>query len=324
MVWRSLPIRETVANALMRLASQRAGGMTLLISGPPGLYQERVALHLAQAVLCERRDGDACGECSACRRVTSGLHPDLLTFRPEGANHKIEALRTAKEQASLHAFEGDRKVISIQKADRMLMEGANSLLKVLEEPPAHVLFVLCTDHHESILATILSRCRHIQLSPLGMEHLSDWMSVNHPEIGMERTRTIARLAGGRPGLAEELLGDDWAEQRDAVVDMLASVRKPDPLAVVNEAQKLSKDRPKARQTLVTLLGLVRDGLMLCEGVARDALVHGDCGARLDAVWRGSTADQMIQRFETTAEGIRHIDANHNVQATLEGVLRSYL
>ena len=323
MAWQSLPIRSSVARALHRLSARRAGGVTLLISGAPGLYQEPVALHLAQAFLCEQRDGDACGACSACKRVSTEVHPDLLLFRPAGANHRIDDLRVAKEQAQLHPYEADRKVLAIMRADRMLQEGANSLLKVLEEPPDHVLFVLSTDHHEAILPTILSRCRHVRLSPLARDDLAEWLIRTH-DVEQDRAHAIARLAGGRPALAEDLLHNDWADQRDAVLDMVESVRRESSLAVVTVAQKFAKDRAKAREFLATLLALVRDGLMLREGIAPESLIHRDRTDRMTAMWDGNTPDRMIECFESTAEGIRRLDGNHNISATLEGVLRSFL
>ena len=322
MAWCSLPTRSSVATALQSLAVQRTGGMSLLITGPLGMGQETVAEYLGRALLCEKGDGDVCGECSTCLRTAERVHPDLLLFEPEGANHKIDTLREAIVQAQFHPYEAERRVFVVFKADRMQPAAGNCLLKVLEEPPQHVLFILSTDHEEAILSTIISRCRPIKLLPLPADDLTRWLRQKHA-IDAEQAGAVAKMSGGRPGLAEDLLGEDWIEKREGVLKLLSAVRGKGGPAVVSEAQTFARDRPGARTLLVTLLGLVRDGLLVQEKIQTENLIHGDRLETISQLWADCSGEVMIERFEATAEAIRRLDGNSNVQATLETVFRTY-
>lgn len=136
-----------------------------LIVGPRQ-QAEAEAIAFAQALLCLRPvNGQACGECAACRKVANGNHVDLQILAP--AKNKttvtIEQTRAMQQLAALRSYEGGRQVVIIQQADLLQKAAANSLLKVLEEPPADLVFLLTAQNGESLLPTIVSRCAIVKL-----------------------------------------------------------------------------------------------------------------------------------------------------------------
>ncbi len=121
----------------------------------------------AAAILCEGKE-KPCGLCSACRKILEGIHPDVITLkRGDSAIYKAEDIRKIKSDASVKPNEASGKVYIITDADKMNLYASNSLLKVLEEPPKSVHFILLSDDEKDLIGTILSRTVRFRISPVG-------------------------------------------------------------------------------------------------------------------------------------------------------------
>ena len=134
---------------------------TVLFIGPDARTRP-LAHTVAAALLCG--EGGPCGSCISCRKVESGVHPDLIGIDEEG-EIKIETARRVRSEALVLPNDGARKVFLIAHAERMNVPAQNALLKVLEEPPKYCFFLLCAEQPDRILETILSRCTRYQLPP---------------------------------------------------------------------------------------------------------------------------------------------------------------
>jgi DNA polymerase-3 subunit delta' len=133
-------------------------------AGPKGSNKEAVALELAKAINCETQTDDACDQCITCRQISHGNHPDVVTIQPDGAFIKIDQVRKLQEQFRYSAPPNVTRVVILHDAHLMRAEAANSLLKFLEEPGSPMIAILLTDHAESILPTILSRCQILRFA----------------------------------------------------------------------------------------------------------------------------------------------------------------
>lgn len=150
-----------------KLAEIMAAGLishAWLLTGRPEQALEQ-AVQLAKALLCRSLTaaGQPCGECASCRKLAAGNHPDLQLILPRGASVKIEQTRAMQYLANLEAYEGGRRVVIIHQAHTMPVAAANSLLKILEEPPAGLFFILTAPLGDSLLETILSRVVWLRL-----------------------------------------------------------------------------------------------------------------------------------------------------------------
>lgn len=136
-----------------------------LITGEEKLLLEQAQL-LAQALLCQDlgADGIPCGMCFNCQKVENGNHPDLQIIMPDGASVKIHQTRKMQHFANLESYEGGRQVVIIHHAHTMQVAAANSLLKILEEPPKGTYFILTAPVGDSLLQTILSRVVWVRLN----------------------------------------------------------------------------------------------------------------------------------------------------------------
>ena len=148
--------------------------MSVWFSGPPGAPLGDAALMLAMALLCQRTPGAGCDRdadamagsmCDACAKISSGIHPDVITLVREGAAQivPIESVRNQViARVGFPPHEGEVRVFIVEEATAMAPPDANALLKTLEEPPGRTLFVLCTTAPDQLLPTIRSRCQRVR------------------------------------------------------------------------------------------------------------------------------------------------------------------
>lgn len=176
-------------------------GHSLLFSGPDGVGKSLFAGELAKMILTQE---DPTG--AHLRKILSGNHPDIRHFRPEGkiGIHTIDAMRQFSEEVYLHPYESKRKIFIIHDADRMLSYSSNALLKTFEEPSDDTVIILLSSSPESLLPTVLSRCRHLRFKRVHQQDLALYLIEQH-HIPTDEARKLAELSQGSVGKAMQLL-----------------------------------------------------------------------------------------------------------------------
>jgi DNA polymerase-3 subunit delta' len=166
--WGDIPGQDRV---IARLRAAIAAGRVhhaYLFTGGAGVGKRRTALALASALNCLQRPGEGCGDCEACEKIESGIHPDVVTLEREGAA-QIIPIENIRQQivarVGLPPHEARVRVFLIDEAAALQPAAANSLLKTLEEPPARTMFVLGTTSPDLLLPTIRSRCQRVVFGP---------------------------------------------------------------------------------------------------------------------------------------------------------------
>jgi len=155
--------------ALSVLKNQVATGRmatAYLFYGDAGSKKEELAQALARALLCTRREISWYCPCQTCERIAKGYHPDVLWLKRDEDTKgiKIEKVRKMIDWASLKPYEAEWKIAVLEEAERLTEEASQALLKTLEEPPQHTVFVLLTEDKSQILETIQSRVFGIRLN----------------------------------------------------------------------------------------------------------------------------------------------------------------
>lgn len=167
-----------------------------LFVGAAAVGKATVARSFAAALLCAEGDPG----CNSCRRAREGNHADLIPVLPEGrANLGVDQVRSVVAQAALAPVEGRRKVFLFEEAGVMTEQAANALLKTLEEPTASTVFILVAESEDELPATVVSRCRTVHFGRVAEADLVTSLRDGGLETG--DAEGLARVAGGRPGLA---------------------------------------------------------------------------------------------------------------------------
>ena len=242
-----------------------------LISGMEGMGKRTLARLMAQYLLCTG-DGKPCGHCPACIQVREGNHPDVITVapgKPVSPDVKagltgipVDEIRYIISRVGQHTFVGGRRVVIIERADKMNPAAQNALLKTLEEPLPDTVFLLLTDAPELLLPTIVSRCRALKLHPWPDETVLKALAA-HGVTGPMAQQAL-HVSGGSIGRAIAVAADEgyWQRRRDVMADFLDVSRRSDILRI-STAWKDRKDESDAllddlEDMLRTLL-LVRCG-----------------------------------------------------------------
>jgi DNA polymerase III subunit delta' len=232
----------------------------VLLTGPSGSGKTSWGRYLAQAILCPDRQGlKPCMLCLSCRRFANGNHQEFYYLEPEKHKLKIEQFRAVRERFYLG---GENKVCLIDQAEAMTAETTSSLLKILEEPPSGLTFILLAEHSGALFDTILSRCQRYTLHLLNCRDISELLTKNG-RADKEKADLLARLSGGLPGYAFKMADDDSFDELLIEAKSLAynlALGRDSAHQLLIWAASLAE-----REDLVRLLELItllyRDGMM---------------------------------------------------------------
>lgn len=329
---------QIVADFRLRLRNGRLAS-TFLFVGPSGVGKRTFALRLAQALLCQTNPETAlepCGHCPSCQQVAAGSHPDLVVIRrrPDKRQITIDQLVGEPDKRmqeglvhdiSLKPFYGGRKIGIIEDADTLAAgqgEGANCLLKTLEEPPPRSVLILLGTSEQRQLPTIRSRAQVVRFEPLADEILASLLLEQQVVSDPQQAAQLAELAQGSLEVAQQFVSPEVQEFRGRWLRFLADVT-PDALGLakpltsfVDEAGKEAPPRRARLKLLANIaIGFYRQLMRVlsgCEPLGDDLLKQAVAAAARN--WNREV-ELVADLIERCLEAIAQVDANAN-QATL--------
>ena len=190
--------QEAIITTLKHAIDEKKIAHAYLFCGPRGTGKTTVAKLLAKAVNCTG-DPKPCGECENCKQIENGTHPDVIEI-DAASNNGVEEVRSLIDKVKYAPTQGQYKVYIIDEVHMMSPGAFNALLKTLEEPPAHVIFILATTEPHKILPTIISRCQRFDFTRLTDQEMVQRMQYVLKEEGKTyddgSLELIARLANG--------------------------------------------------------------------------------------------------------------------------------
>ena len=315
--WSDLIGHEQIRNWFAAAIQQGRFGGSMLFVGSPGSGKRTVAKLIAKTLLCENvpaRDMAPCGVCNSCIQVEADTHVDVIrvskpadksTIPLEKLIGKVDARMQEGfcHDIQLKPLIGQRKIAILEDADFLNEEGANCLLKTLEEPPADAVILVIGTVEQQQLPTIRSRCRIIRFS-LNNENAKRLLrEVHQIEANEEQLDEAIEIAGGNMHAAKRLLDPEANEFRDSLLNFLRA-QYPDPVKISRvlnqQIDSVGKDAKRRRHAL-------RDALSIAVQHFRRTMRSGTYAEKHDA-------ENMI-RLDRSVRAIHELDRNAN-QATL--------
>ena len=318
--------RSTIASLQTAAARQRLAH-AYLFHGADAIGKRTTAQCFAQALLCERPSGadlDACGNCRSCRHVDARIHPDYFMIEPDRElatpQIKIEQIREIEQQILYKPLLADRKICVIDDADRLTIGAANALLKTLEEPPDHSLFILITSRPSSLPATIRSRCQGLRFATPARTDVEAALILAH-EMRPADARFLAMISEGRLGQALSTDLKTARLQQRQFIELVSPSFLRSVTNVLTAAESLAK-ADRAEETLSWVTRWIRDLVILHVGGDREQLLHVDHLAALERDARQAETDALLDILSDIEETSQQANRHVNLQMALENVLLS--
>jgi len=340
-MWHGIHGHDQIVEQFRRAICRGRLASSFLFAGPAGIGKRTFALKLAAAVLCENHpeeDLDPCGECPSCTQVAAGTHPDVeVVRRPEErsiipvdlfiGDREHRGREGLCHNISMKPFMGGRKMAVIDDADHLNAEGANCLLKTLEEPPPKSILILIGTSPARQLPTIRSRCQLIRFNPLPRAAVAELLVSRQLIDDPTQAARLAQYSDGSLQQAMELADAELWEFRGKLFERLAdpvldSVRFSKAVAsFVDEAGKAAAlRRGRMRQIARFAVEFYRQLLRAQNGAAAsdDSELAGYVTSALD---RGATdQERTAARLDRCLLAAGQIDRNANQNTMIEAWL----
>jgi DNA polymerase-3 subunit delta' len=278
---------------------------------------------IAEAVNCLKPvsttefERDACGECAACRRISRGVHPDVIVIEPgDMGSIKIEQVRDVIDRAGFRPFEGRKRVVIIDDADALMPAAQNALLKTLEEPPTASIFLLVSSIPDALLPTVLSRCPRLRFGELSPSEIAEALIRDH-DYTEASARAAALDADGSVGRALASESADLVDAREGARHLLEhAARGQDPARRLEVARELTPakgtaaaEREQLAACLRSVASLLRDLGILATGGDRRLLGNADLEAELEPLARAFTGDRSVRAYAAVDEALAALERN---------------
>ena len=314
---------------LFRQLAARENVHAYLITGEKGTGKRTLARLMAAAMLCTSETGRPCGVCRNCLLVMKDEHPDLILIekgKPIAAGIKkdrsiipVEDIREMIRLCGVQSMDGNMHAVLIFDAESMTAQAQNCLLKTLEEPPPDTCIILVTAHTESILTTVISRCRMVRMRAWEDQYI---LSVLKSEgIDGKRAAEAAAASDGSIGKALELAkGEEYWKLREEVIkNFFAVTSRSEVLKISNQW----KDRKQeAGEMLAILESLVRVMAEARFGKGNETV------STFPVQWQRFSAEAEAEKFILLADTItnarKQLQFNTNFQAVIEKILFAFM
>ena len=257
----------------------------LMLEGDTGTGRHTLARYIAAHCMCEDTSRP-CFSCKGCHMTQIGSHPDVSVISPDGKQLSVDKIRALRQDAYLSPAIANRKVYIIEKAETMNDSAQNALLKILEEPPQNVIFILITVSAEKLLTTVRSRCITLSLLPPprdeGIKYITEHTSFSSLEADRALESTKNNL-----GEALRLLEED---EKNTVCELasllLSDIKSSNSYTMMQHLKPLEKNRAAIDELFEELLLKI------------SALLRESCYTHIK---EGLSREQLISLYEITRE-----------------------
>lgn len=237
----------------------------IILEGEKGLGKSTFAKLLSKLFLCSDFENDFCDKCSNCNKIEKDIHPDVIYPETSGTlnTYSVATVRKIREDAFILPNEASFKIYIFKDADNMNLSSQNSLLKVLEEPPSHVIFIFTCKSRHSFLETILSRSQVFTLEPISENLMSTYLKRNFSNLKEEQITNLLKTSKGNIGLLLEIISETSKNETHLLAqDIVKSLLTKKESKILFACSKIPTDKISLSFLLNDLADIFRNALIL--------------------------------------------------------------
>ena len=290
-----------------------------IFCGEAGAGKKTLAGAFAAALLCEKQDAQACGECESCKKAAGKSHPDIVYLSHEKENLiSVDEVRTQiVGDMGVKPYQGKYKVYIIPDAQLMNPQAQNALLKSVEEPPEYAVILLLTTNIDALLPTIRSRCVRIDLHIVDDELIKQYL-IDHLHIPDDQASLDTSYAQGNIGKAEKAAtSEDFQEMTQDVIWLMKNIGSMDFYEFSETIKNLTSDKQKIQNYLELLQFWYRDVLMFKATREIDKLVFKQEIKTIRQSAREYSYEGINRILESLEKARLRLTANVNTELSLE-------
>ena len=291
------------------MASTGQYPQSIVIEGPQGSGKATLARLIAMSAVClDTHNNRPCGVCDGCKKARLGGHVDIKELVGSGAARtlSVAAVRDLRAEAFIRPNEADHKVFMVMNAQSLSEQGQNALLKVMEEPPAYVLFLFTCLSRKQMLETVLSRSVIISMGSVSMAEGLPLLQQQFPDAGREQIEKAIAEAGGILGQAAQRLTGDHASS--VAEEMAQAVLGSSEIPLLKICARMERDRAVQRETLDQFLLILRDANVLRAGGHASISGHTQAACML---MEKLTAEQLMTMTDHVCKMRDMLECNVN-------------
>ncbi|UOQ49541.1 DNA polymerase III subunit delta' [Gracilibacillus caseinilyticus] len=289
-----------------------------LFHGDKGTGKYEMAQLFAMSIFCQQRSTiEPCQQCSDCRRIKSGNHPDLHIIIPDGASIKKDQILHLQKEFTYTGLESNKKMYIISQAEKMTDNASNRLLKFLEEPSKQTTAILLTENSHSVLSTIRSRCQMMAFKPLNPNQLRE--SLQEEGLTEANARLMTSITNNLTEAMEKSKDTWFAQSRKLVVQLIEMLQQNQdevPIFVHTQWMPHFTERVQLQEGLDLLMLWFRDMVQIHLDEP-SAIVYTNHQEKLEAAsihWSLEHATENLQHIMTAK---RKLESNVHPQLVLE-------
>ena len=308
--------QENIKKLFLNSLKNDTLGHCYALEGESGMGKSLMAEFIAQMVVCENRC--ACGHCKSCVMAEAGSHPDIEHIVPEEGkkNIGVEAVRSMIADIYIRPYTAARKIIIINNFELAMPQAQNAILKVLEEPPEYVLFLLTVSSEKDMLDTVKSRSVMLKMQPYTKSEISRALSEK-TSLGEAETDFAAAYAAGNMGKALNIAGNEefTAIRNESFNALIALLEEHRILPIVNLTKK--ENSKNINSILECILSFLRDIMLISIGM-EDSVINRDFIGKLKK--QKTEPEKLVRAMQDLLETENYLRRNINYNLAVSGVL----
>ena len=271
---------DDIVTELINSVHKKESRQAYLFTGPEGVGRHIAARLFANALVCDNVSGAPCGVCKACIGAKADTNPDIVYIRPtDKKTISAEQARGIVADAYIKPMESNKKVYIVEDGSLLNEFAQNCLLKILEEPPEYVVFIIIATSESVLLQTVLSRCTLVRFGAVADKQLLEYIIKHYPE-NKDRAKLLAGLCEGIPGRVDTIINDEgYMQLREESFKMLVPLLSSHRISAYTICDFFEKHKERAELIIDFWQSFLRDA-MIIKNASPDLMVNIDMQEQL--------------------------------------------